>query len=301
MLIRWAPSRLRNSTGVRSMFPQSRSTRVLSTRSAGGSWKTSSSGRKRYSTGSGNSFAERNMTESLPSWVRMPWSASSEPSASPSGPSWVVSRNRCPARSSSATAASWRSVSSPLPVTVEARSLIEHPRQPHGPLGALVVVEAERRRALDPQLPRHPRLQHAVRRAQRGERRLALGGVAEHAHEHARGAQVGAGFHCGHGHESDPGILELGSYGIPDHLAHDRVHASHALGHGPPTIAARSPPPGPVSVAQVRQREQVALERAPVWTTRLDEALQLVRARRHPAVADQRAQKRRPLPGVVPV
>ena len=35
--------------------------------SAGGSWKTSSSGRKRYSIGSGNSFAARNITESLPS------------------------------------------------------------------------------------------------------------------------------------------------------------------------------------------------------------------------------------------
>ena len=37
--------------------------------SAGCSWKTSSSGRKRYSIGSGNSFAAMNITESLPSWV----------------------------------------------------------------------------------------------------------------------------------------------------------------------------------------------------------------------------------------
>ena len=64
-----APSRCRNSTGIRSMLPQSRKTSVRSTTSAGGSWKTSSSGRKRYSTGSGNSFAARNITESLPSWL----------------------------------------------------------------------------------------------------------------------------------------------------------------------------------------------------------------------------------------
>ena len=42
---------------------------MRSAMSAGGSWKTSSSGRKRYSIGSGNSFAARNITESLPSWV----------------------------------------------------------------------------------------------------------------------------------------------------------------------------------------------------------------------------------------
>ena len=54
---------------MRSMLPQSRKTTVRSAMSAGGSWKTSSSGRKRYSIGSGNSFAARNITESLPSWV----------------------------------------------------------------------------------------------------------------------------------------------------------------------------------------------------------------------------------------
>ena len=64
---------------MRSMFPQSRKTRTRSTTSAGGSWKTSSRGRKRYSTGSGNSFAARNITESLPSCVRMWCRASSEP------------------------------------------------------------------------------------------------------------------------------------------------------------------------------------------------------------------------------
>ena len=63
---------------------------MRSAMSAGGSWKTSSSGRKRYSIGSGNSFAARNITESLPSWVSSWCIPSSEPSASPSGPSWAV-------------------------------------------------------------------------------------------------------------------------------------------------------------------------------------------------------------------
>ena len=42
---------------------------MRSATSAGGSWKTSSRGRKRYSIGSGNSFAAMNITESLPSWA----------------------------------------------------------------------------------------------------------------------------------------------------------------------------------------------------------------------------------------
>ena len=69
MLMMTLPPSLRKSTGMRSMLPQSRKTTVRSAMSAGGSWKTSSSGRKRYSIGSGNSFAARNITESLPSWV----------------------------------------------------------------------------------------------------------------------------------------------------------------------------------------------------------------------------------------
>ena len=88
---------------MRSMLPQSRKTTVRSAMSAGGSWKTSSSGRKRYSIGSGNSFAAMNITESLPSWVSRWCMPSSEPSASPSGPSWAVSRKRSRSRSSAAT------------------------------------------------------------------------------------------------------------------------------------------------------------------------------------------------------
>ena len=67
MLITSLPPAVRKSTGMRSMLPQSRKTTVRSAMSAGGSWKTSSSGKKRYSIGSGNSFAARNITESLPS------------------------------------------------------------------------------------------------------------------------------------------------------------------------------------------------------------------------------------------
>ncbi len=93
------------STGIRSMLPQSRKITVRSARSAGASWKTSCSGRKRYSSGSGNSFSARNISESLPSCVSASWSARVEPSASPSGPSWVVIRKRS-LSASSATIAS---------------------------------------------------------------------------------------------------------------------------------------------------------------------------------------------------
>ena len=86
---------------MRSMFPQSRKITMRSAMSAGGSWKTSSSGMKRYSTGSGNSFAARNITESLPRASSIWCIASSDPSASPSGFSWVVSRKRSPSRISS--------------------------------------------------------------------------------------------------------------------------------------------------------------------------------------------------------
>ena len=131
-----------------------------STRSTGGSWNTSSSGRKRYSTGSGNSFAARNITESLPSCWSSLCVASSEPSASPSGPSWVVSRNRSAARISSATSASVASVR--CATAAGASLILEQPRDPHAPLRRLVVVEGQRRGALDPHLACDGRLQHAM-------------------------------------------------------------------------------------------------------------------------------------------
>ena len=61
------------------------------------------SSRKRYSYGSGNSSADRNENASLPSAHMTPCIAASEPSASPSGCSWVVRTKRSPSRSASST------------------------------------------------------------------------------------------------------------------------------------------------------------------------------------------------------
>src|SRR5687767_13816256 len=56
-----------------------------------------------------------------------------------------------------------------------------------------------------------------------------------------------------------------------------------------------------ISATDVRQAQEVALERAPVGTARLDKPLQLVGAPPHLPAADQGADERRPLPGVVAV
>src|SRR5262245_25206909 len=252
MLITCAESRRRKLASVRSMLPQSRKISARSTTSAGGSWKTSSSGRNRYSTGSGNSQAGRNITESRPSWPRMWCIASSDPRASPSTPLCVVIRNRPPERSSSATFARAASrspslggalsaslITAPGPETgstsirlITSAGRVEQFRDPHPPLRGVVVVEAERRRPLEPHLARDRRLQYPVRGAQRGQGLLPGLVVAEHTDMDARGAQVGAGVDGGHGHESDSGIVELGRDLVPDHLAHELVHSSHAAcGH----------------------------------------------------------------------
>src|SRR6266542_1532246 len=256
-----ASSRRRKLTGIRSMFPQSRNTSTRSTTSAGASWNTSSRGRNWYSTGSGNSFAARNITESLPSCSRMWCIASSEPRASPSGASWVVSRKRSFARSSWAMSASDASVRR---TTAVASLILEQPREADAPFGCIVVVEGQRRSALDPHLARDRSLEDAVRGTQPGERGLALGLAAQHAHVHARRAQVRACLHRGHRHEPDPRVLELGRDRRSDHLAHELVHPSHALGHSRATIAKEGRLAGrfrPLA-AHVLEAQQVAVERA---------------------------------------
>ena len=73
------------------MFPQSRNTIVRSATSGGG-WPISPSKcSPRYSHGSGNSSGDMYISVSLPSCFRIASIASSEPSASPSGFSCVVS------------------------------------------------------------------------------------------------------------------------------------------------------------------------------------------------------------------
>jgi hypothetical protein len=67
MLRMCVPSRLRKSTGMRSMLPQSRKTTRRSPMSVGGAPRIPSKSIERYSWGSGNSSGDMYISESLPS------------------------------------------------------------------------------------------------------------------------------------------------------------------------------------------------------------------------------------------
>ena len=77
--------------------------------------------------------------------------ASSDPSASPSGPSWVVSRKRSPARSSWATSSSDASLRSAAAATASLTASSSL-RDADAALRGLVVVEGQGRGSLDPHL-----------------------------------------------------------------------------------------------------------------------------------------------------
>src|SRR5689334_17671169 len=136
-----------------------------------------------------------NITESLPSWPSKWCMPRSEPSASPSGPSWAVSRKRSRERSSATTC------SMADAATASVMLVLEQPRDPHALFDGVVVAEREGRGALHPRLGRDLRLQDAMRRAQASECRLALLLGAEHADVHLGGTKVWAGLHGCHGHE----------------------------------------------------------------------------------------------------
>ena len=194
------------------------------------------------------------------------------------GPSWVVRRKRSPSRSSARRARG-------RPWSRARCSFVEQPG------GARRAPACRRRRNFRVGV-RFIRVWRATADcrtpcadASAFERRLALRLVAEHAHEDPRRAQVGAGLYGGHGHESDPGILELTGDGVPDHLAHDLVYTPHALcGHGALSITVE---PSPTrgrrarSVADVLEGPQRAREPGAVRAARLDEALDLVGAVAH--------------------
>ena len=136
------------------MLPQSRNTTVRSARSSGGSVTAPSSAKKRYSCGSGNSSAAINITESLPSARSTPCIATSEPSASPSGCSWVTSTKRSSSRIRASTCS--RAAASPRGVAHRDRRSREQLLDAQRAVGRLVVDELERRRALQAQLARDP-------------------------------------------------------------------------------------------------------------------------------------------------
>src|SRR5881409_490986 len=113
------------------------------------------------------------MTLSLPSWSSASFSASMEPSASPSGFSWVTSKKRSRDRIASATAAT------SLVVWGE---LIDQLRHADPALDGRIVFERELRRPLRPELAPEPRLEDAVRGLEAGETVLPALLGSEHAH-----------------------------------------------------------------------------------------------------------------------
>src|SRR5262249_36245056 len=160
--------------------------------------------------------------------------ASSDPSASPSGFSWVVTRKRSCERIASATA--------PRSFAVVWGELIDELRHTDAFRDRGIVFKGELWGPLHPELVRQPRLEHAVSRLEPLERVRPLPLVAEDADEDLRVAQVGRRLDSGHGHEPDARILEL-AHGLGERLADRLVHASHALSHrasppvSPPTRA----------------------------------------------------------------
>src|SRR5947209_19839972 len=95
------------------------------------------------------------MTTSLPSWRNASVVERSEPRASPSGFSWVVTRKRSLARSASATAC--RSA------VVLWGELIDELCHAHAALDRRIVLEGELGSSLHPEFACQPRLQQTVR------------------------------------------------------------------------------------------------------------------------------------------
>src|SRR5262249_52192424 len=151
--------------------------------SAGSSRRSPSSGRNSYSAG-GDVSPPRYMTLSLPSRSSPSFMPRIEPSASPSGFSWVTSRKRSWARIASATAA--RSVVVGVLLVVGlggfGGEVVDQLAHPYAPLDRRIVFEGELRGPLQLQLVRDRRLQDSVGGREALERRVALPLPAEDAH-----------------------------------------------------------------------------------------------------------------------
>src|SRR2546421_10363391 len=161
------------------------------------------------------------MTLSLPSWSSASFSASMEPSASPSGFSWVTSKKRSRERIASATA------STSLVVWGE---LIDQLCHADPALDRGIVFERQLRRPLHPQLLCETPLENAVRRLEAREALLPFLLGSEDADVDARLTQVGRRLHAGDRDEPDPGVLQL-SDRLRQHLADGFVDSSHPIGH----------------------------------------------------------------------
>src|SRR5688572_21222589 len=196
-----ASCRTSGSGPRRLSLAQSTATRTRPPMSSGRSRSSSSSGMNAYSPGSGDVPARYILT-SLPSASSASFVASSEPSASPSGFSWVVTRKRLCARIASTTA-------SRSDCFVVWGELIDQLGHVHAALDRRIVLERQLRSPLQAQLARDPRLEHGVACIEGGETAGALRLRTEHADEHTRLPQVGRSLDPGDGDEADPRVLEV--------------------------------------------------------------------------------------------
>src|SRR5205823_757906 len=220
-----APSSGSGSGPIRLSFAQSTAISTRSRQSSGRRRRSSASGMNEYSTGSGAS-PYRYMTLSLPSWSSASFSARMEPSASPSGFSWVTSKKRSRERIASATAAT------SLVVWGE---LIDQLRHADPVLDRRIVFERELWCSLKPELAREPALQNAVRRLQTRQALALLGLRSEDTHVNPRVPQVRRGLDSGDGHEADPRVLQLPDR-FREHLPDRLVNAPHSVAHAPYSI-----------------------------------------------------------------
>src|SRR5690348_3733743 len=178
--VSFAPMSCVGSGPMRSAFAQSTATSTRSAMSAGTARVTSSSGMNAYSRGMGVSPL-RYMTASLPSWRSASVVASSEPSESPSGFSWLTTTKRSFARSASATA---------LRSLVVWGELIDEVGHAHAALDRRIVLEGQLGSPLHTKLAREPALQETVGGRQPLQRRLPLPRRTEHADVDGRMPQV---------------------------------------------------------------------------------------------------------------
>src|SRR5918995_9494 len=199
---------------------QSSANNTRSSASSGSSRRRSARGMNLYSAGSGAAPGTY-MTASLPSWSSTSLAARIDPSASPSGFSWVTSRKRFRSRSASATA---------LRSLVVWGELIDQVRHPDAALDGRIVFEGQLRGPFQPQLPGDAGLENAVRGLQPGQRRLALALRAVHADEDLRVAKVGGGLDPGDGDEADPRVAELAD-GFGEDFENGRIDAAHPVTH----------------------------------------------------------------------
>src|SRR5580765_239805 len=176
--------RISGSGPSRPSLAQSTASSTRSSMSSGTVRLSSSSGMNVYSAGSG-AWPARYMETSLPSRRSANVTASSEPSASPSGFSCVVTRKRSCERSASTTASR-----SAFCVVVVCDEVIDQLRHANTLFDRGIVLEGQLRRALQPQLGRDSLLQDAVRGVEPGERLRALALRAQDADVDGRLPQV---------------------------------------------------------------------------------------------------------------